>query len=655
MTSADMVEAREPRVFLSYARVDRAVAARLADALSAQGIDLWWDAAIETGARFSADIERELAAADAVVVLWSAASVQSTWVLDEAAAGRDRGRLVPVLLDGTLPPLGFRQFHATDLAGWKGRAGDPRLGALVAAIRKLADGGQAGPAAQSASASASATAAAPGPSGPSRRRLIGGAAGLAVLAAAGVGAYRFRAAPAAAGTATIAVLPFANLSGDPAQAYFSDGLSEELRSALGQIPGVQVVGRTSSERFRAVEDPVQVARQLNVSHVLTGSVRRSPTTIRISARLIDGQTGRESWAQDYDRPAGDALVIQSSIATAVLGALNKLVGAGAQAISVGGTTNAEAQALFLQGSTYAQADVDEAQYLRRIAKLDAAIALDPNYAEAWRFKAIALGGVEAFKTDHAAAMRYRRAALAAAARAVEIEPNSARLLGTYAQQLTLNLKMREAIATAQQAIRIAARNGTYSPAISRVLNAVDPTRALDLVNAHIAFDSLDEFAYDVRAESLFNLGRMEEALADGRKAHALSNGYRGEAMILRALTALGRFDEARRLPWLDGGRGLQAALVEARAGDAARADALMAGMRGIDPRLLGYGRALVLAQLGRTDAALAELEAGIGNVDLGLARTAFDPFLDPLRGTARFRAVQDRVIPPDLLTGSRGA
>lgn len=651
MTSADIVEAPKPRVFLSYARVDRAVAARLADTLSAQGIDLWWDAAIETGARFSADIERELAAADAVVVLWSAASVQSTWVLDEAAAGRDRGRLVPVLLDATLPPLGFRQFHATDLAGWKGRAGDPRIGALVAAVHKLADGAQAGPASVSPTVHAPAS----GPSRPSRRQLIGGAAGLAVLAAAGVGAYRFRAAPAMAGTATIAVMPFANLSGDPAQAYFSDGLSEELRSALGQIPGVQVIGRTSSERFREVDDPLEVARQLKVSHVLTGSVRRSPATIRISARLIDGQTGRETWAQDYDRPAGDALVIQSSIATAVLGALNKLVGTGAQAITVGGTRNAEAQALFLQGSTYAQADVDEAQYLRRIARLDAAIALDPNYAEAWRFKAIALGGVESFKTDHAAAMTYRQAALAAAARAVEIEPSSARLLGTLAQQLMLNLKMRDAIATAQQAVRIAARNGTYSAAISRVLNAVDPARALDLVNAHIAFDSLDEFAYDVRAESLFNLGRMEEALADGRKAHALSNGYRGQAMILRALTALGRFDEARRLPWLDKGRGLQAALVEARAGDAARADALMAGMGGIDPRLLGYSRALVLAQLGRTDAALAELEAGIGNVDLGLARIAFDPFLDPMRGTPRFRAVQDKVIPPDLLVGEKGA
>jgi adenylate cyclase len=115
--------------------------AKLAEALKSAGLQVWWDAEIETGSRFSADIERELDAADAVVVAWSASSVASTWVLDEAAAGRDRGRLLPVQLDGTPPPLGFRQFQSTDLADWKGRTTDPRLVALVGAICKMAGEG----------------------------------------------------------------------------------------------------------------------------------------------------------------------------------------------------------------------------------------------------------------------------------------------------------------------------------------------------------------------------------------------------------------------------------------------------------------------------------------------------------------------------------
>ena len=106
----------KPRVFLSYARTDRPRVAKLAEALAAAGLSVWWDTAIETGSRFSTEIERELNAADVVVVAWSAASVTSAWVLDEAGAGRDRGRLVPVQLDDTAPPLGFRQYQATDLS-----------------------------------------------------------------------------------------------------------------------------------------------------------------------------------------------------------------------------------------------------------------------------------------------------------------------------------------------------------------------------------------------------------------------------------------------------------------------------------------------------------------------------------------------------------
>jgi hypothetical protein len=106
---------RPVRLFLSYAREDRDEVALLAGSLEQAGFRVWWDAALEGGHHFAAEIERELEAADAVVVVWSAASVQSNWVLDEAMHGRDRGCLIPVRFDDSQPPLGFRQIQSIQL------------------------------------------------------------------------------------------------------------------------------------------------------------------------------------------------------------------------------------------------------------------------------------------------------------------------------------------------------------------------------------------------------------------------------------------------------------------------------------------------------------------------------------------------------------
>ena len=113
---------RPPVVFLSYARADKAQAARLAKALQGAGLDVWWDTLIEGGAEFAKTIEATLNTCDAVVVAWSQASVSSDWVLDEAAKGRELHKLVPVSLDGSEPPMGFRRYHSIDLTGWQGDA-----------------------------------------------------------------------------------------------------------------------------------------------------------------------------------------------------------------------------------------------------------------------------------------------------------------------------------------------------------------------------------------------------------------------------------------------------------------------------------------------------------------------------------------------------
>ena len=127
-------------LFLSYARADSAVAQRLASALERAGFTLWWDAMIAGGEAYSRSISDALEKADLVIVLWSKRSVESDWVKDEAGHGRDRHRLIPLSVDGTQPPLGFRQYQVIDLSHWHGRKDAPEIAAIQRAIQSVLHG-----------------------------------------------------------------------------------------------------------------------------------------------------------------------------------------------------------------------------------------------------------------------------------------------------------------------------------------------------------------------------------------------------------------------------------------------------------------------------------------------------------------------------------
>ena len=261
-------DAARPTAFLSYARADQDRAAKLARALEVAGVDLWWDTMIEGGAAFAKSIEAALENSNAVIVVWSAASVGSDWVLDEAAKGRDLRKLVPVTFDGTEAPLGFRQYQAIDLSHWRG---DPRATAIVSIVRAIRVA--TGQAVRQSPASATAR------SRPlaSRRGILIAAAGATIAGAAGVLAWRQGLFGAPRGSSnSVAVLPFKNVGGDQDQAYFSDGLSEELRATLARNQRLQVMAQTSSATFReSNDDVITIASKLGVAYLLEGSVRRS--------------------------------------------------------------------------------------------------------------------------------------------------------------------------------------------------------------------------------------------------------------------------------------------------------------------------------------------------------------------------------------------
>src|SRR4051794_23569236 len=191
-----------PTIFLSYAHGDHAQAQRLAGVLQRGGYTVWWDALIEGGTRYAKTIDEALQKADAVLVLWSETAIESDWVRDEAAQGRDRHRLVPLSLDGTPPPLGFRQIQTIDLSNWRGRADASQVDAIRRAIATAI--GQESPAPRAA------------PSAITRRRAMGLGGGAAAALASGGVLVAWKAGIFGAGSAharSIAVLPFKNLIG----------------------------------------------------------------------------------------------------------------------------------------------------------------------------------------------------------------------------------------------------------------------------------------------------------------------------------------------------------------------------------------------------------------------------------------------------------
>ena len=409
----------QPVVFLSYAHDDQVKAQRLATALGRRGYTVWWDGLIEGGAQFSKSIREALEAADVVVVLWSAKSIESGWVCDEAAQGRDRRRLVPLSLDGSRPPLGFRQYQTIDLASWRGKADAPQIlaidRAIAAAIGRSPEERRAAP--QTAP-------------GVDRRRAIGIAAGAGAAAIVGGGLFAWSAGwlgPSSA-AASIGVLPFKNMSRDPAQDYFSDGLSEELRTTLSRNSNLEVAAQTSSDSFRdKAFDARKIAAALNVAFLLQGSVRRSADQLRITAQIVDGKTGFDKWSQSFDRKAADILGVQSEIASFVTDALlaGNLLDRGSPAERAGGTKNSEAFDHYLRGAALYRQAAGETEDRAALAQFDEAVRLDPSYAVAHAARSRALTVIANNYARHDELKAYYQRSIVAARNAIRIEPELA--------------------------------------------------------------------------------------------------------------------------------------------------------------------------------------------------------------------------------------
>lgn len=377
-----------PDVFLSYSREDQPTARRYAEALQREGLDVWWDQALSVGEAFDQVTEKALEDARTVVVLWSKHSVDSRWVRAEATQAQASNRLAPVMIESCKRPIMFELTQTADLADWNGDTNDARWRAFVGGLRKFIDRGGA----TSATSAERPTGAPPRPAAPAarrtgRKRLVWVVAAIAALAfGTGLIWYlhgRQVATPAGGQQASIAVLPFDDMSPGKDQAYFADGVAEEILNQLARIESRQlrVIARNSSFMFRGGADLKEVGARLGVEHVLEGSVRKSGEQLRITAQLINTKTDAHLWSKTYDRSLAGVFEVQEEIARSVAEALQISLGVGIGR-QPGMTRDVQAYDLYLQANALWNLFTPETRR-RSLDLLEQAVRRDPSFAQAW--------------------------------------------------------------------------------------------------------------------------------------------------------------------------------------------------------------------------------------------------------------------------------
>jgi serine/threonine-protein kinase len=487
-----------------------------------------------------------------------------------------------------------------------------------------------------------------GTSGLSRRGAIvtGGAAVVAIAVAGGWALLKPGPAKAAN---SIAVLPFANLSGDPHQDYFSDGIAEELRSALSRLPGLRVVGRISSEAVRN-QDTSSAAGRLHVAHILTGSVRRGPGMIRISSQLVEGQSGLEQWSASYDRPEGNVLAIQTDIAENVVAALSVTLGsAGVEALTAGGTSDPEAHDLFLRAVTQARSDDSESSLKQANALLDAAIAKDGRFAKAFAARSRNLSYLADVGRSPEETMRGYAAAVASARRAVAAAP---RLPDGYAA-LADALYGQRKIAGAMDAIRSGSGFGSndlqlLQAAVTAFVAGAQTSRAIGFAKRMVEIDPLNPLSHRRLYYALYYDRQYDAAIAEAQQTLKLAPAlWVPQYFIALCQLMKGNPSEAQRflavLPPDLTVRLAGEAIVAGKLGDRKRSDQKLDQLRSVYGDAASYQFAQAYAQRGETDHAFQALQRGVEVNDPGLNTLRVDPLFDPIRNDPRFNALLGKI------------
>ena len=574
-------------VFVSYARADKARVAPLVAAIEARGWSVWWDPEISPGREFDDEIDTELQAARAVLVVWTPTSVVSRWVRGEARDAAERGVLVPVRFDQARLPIDVRAIHTTDMDGWREDSTHPAVQECLHALATMIERSQSARAAKPADTPVTSSDKKPSP--------------------------RY----------TICVLPFGNMSGDPDQEYFSDGITEDIITDLSKVSSLRIISRNSAFQYKGEKlDVPQLVREMKVTHVLEGSVRKAGGRVRISAQLVDCEDGGHVWAERYDRDTSDIFAIQDEISQAIVKALKlTLLPAEKRAIQQRGTENVEAYNLFLMArQAYVGSQESDPRNAKTIIRLcTRVIENDPKYAQAWALMAIG------YRVLREAEGGHPTDGMTAANKALELNP-----------------KLAEAHAIKSQILQA---DGDADAAAAEVAIALE----------------LDPESYEVN-RAAGRLGylflRYEDAARYYEKsAELMETDINSVSMLISCYTALGNRAGVRRAAEMavkraeailardqnNAGVMLYSAYALSALGDSERAKSRMEHALLIDPENFNmrYNFACALSvHLKDKDAALNMLGpvfATITEAFLPFAKA--DPDLELLRGDARWQAM----------------
>ena len=458
---------------------------------------------------------------------------------------------------------------------------------------------------------------------------------------------------------SIAVLPFVNLSGDAAQDYLGDGISDELLNELSNLSQLRVAARASSFSFK--DRPVElaaIARSLNVGALVEGSVRRDGDALRITAQLIDAVTGFQIWSQTYDRKFSDMLKVQAEVATAVANGLRvRLIGEEAAKLSQADTSNAAAYDAYLRGmQLFYRPNTGEQGYRAAADEFATAAALDPGYAMAFTRRAAALVKVCMIGTNPNERVALRAQARSAAEQAVELAPllGEAHLALALAHDIGVQDRA-EAAREYAQALALApgsawvqlmyglftSLGGHYDVAVPAARKAVE----LDPQNVD---------TYKGLGVILVGARRFVDADRVFERARQLQPESHFVAFYLTdILLATGQYETARRrceaadTPLDSDGRRDCLALAYHALGRQADAERQLADFKAQDGDSAAYRYARIYAQWGDRTRAWQWLDKAeqLGDPDLSLLKA--DWHFDPLRSESRFKAIEARMnFPP---------
>jgi len=454
---------------------------------------------------------------------------------------------------------------------------------------------------------------------------------------------------------SIAVLPFVNMSGDPKQEYFSDGLSEELLNSLARIRDLQVAARTSSFSFKGKEaDVADIAHKLNVGAVLEGSVRKDGMQVRITVQLINAVSGFHVWSQTYDRNLRDIFGLQTEVATAVTQALQVMLLEDTSAlVEQGGTHDSLAFDAYLRARNLERtATTGKDNSLARIAAYDEAIRLDPKFAKAYVGRSVSETDFADYYATVSDIRQHFKRARDAAETALVLAPGLGEAHAAYARVLHQGfLDFTHALAEYERALALSPNDssvlllsGWFFADLGRAEAGVANTRR------GVALDQLNPWAHLFLGYALWDARRYRESIEAYNRVLSLNKEFSGPAGS-RGLSylLLGEVESALQScapPPHDFEKHLCLAIVYDKLHRRPDAEAELAAMKADMGDSSAYQYAEIHAQWGDVAKAMEWLETAYRLQDPGLSGLKVDELLDPLRKEARFREIEHKLRIP---------